>query len=171
MLLEADDQEKTNVQVDLFFCLLLIVLLVIFFVASLAYKPVTRRAPLVVMIPLAMMLVGQFVVLVRKFKHAGAKTVENSLLPKIDAKKLRKAVQLLLWMALLMLMIYFAGHAGGILLFLILFLRFASHERWFLSISLGLGVTATLYVLFEVVLRIVLYPGAIYEYVTAMIWS
>jgi hypothetical protein len=74
-------------------------------------------------------------------------------------------------MALLMLMIYFAGHAGGILLFLILFLRFASHERWFLSISLGLGVTATLYVLFEVVLRIVLYPGAIYEYVTAIIWS
>jgi hypothetical protein len=171
MLLEADDKEKTNVQVDLFFCLLLIVLLAVFFVASLGYKPVTRRAPLVVMIPLAMMLVGQFVILVRKLKRTRAKTVGNSLLPTIDTKKLWKAAQLLLWMALLMLMIYFGGHAGGVLLFLILFLRFASHERWFLSVSLGLGVTATLYVLFEVVLRIVLYPGAIYEYVTAMIWS
>ncbi len=123
------------------------------------------------MIPLAMMLVGQFVVLVRKLKHAGATTVENSLLPTIDARKLRKAAQLLLWMALLILMIYFAGHVGGILLFLILFLRFASRERWLLSISLGLSVTAVLYVLFEVVLRIILYPGAIHKYVTAMIWS
>lgn len=156
---------------DLFFCLLLIVLLVIFFVASLGYKPVTRRAPLIVMIPLAMMLVGQFVVLVRKLKHGGAKTVESFLLPTIDAKKLRKAGELLLWMALLMLMIYLAGHAGGIALFLILFLRFASRERWFLSISLALAVTAALHVLFEVVLKIVLYPGAIHKYVSAMIWS
>jgi len=169
--LEADDKEKTNVQVDLFFCLLLIVLLAVFFVASLGYKPVTRRAPLVVMIPLAMMLVGQLVILVRKLKRTRAKTVENSLLPKIDTRKLWKAAQLLLWMVLLILMIYFGGHAGGILLFLILFLRFASHERWFLSVSLGLGVTAALYVLFEMILRIVLYPGAIYEYVSAMIWS
>lgn len=156
---------------DLFFCLLLIVLLVVFFVALLGYRPVTRRAPLIVMIPLAMMLVGQFVVLVRKLKHAGAKTVESSLLPKIDAKKLRKAAQLLLWMMFLLLMIYFAGHVGGIALFLILFLRFASHERWSLSISLGLGVAAALYVLFEVGLKIVLSPGAIYGYVSALIWS
>ncbi len=156
---------------DLLFCLLLIVLLAIFFVACLGYKPVTRRAPLVVMIPLSMMLVGQLVVLVRKLKHARTKPGENSLLPKIDAKKLRKAAQLLLWMVLLMLMIYFAGHVGGIALFLILFLRFASRERWFLSISLALAVTAALYALFEVVLKIVLYPGAIHKYVSAMIWS
>lgn len=167
----ADDKEKTNVQVDLFFCLLLIALLVVFFVAARGYKPVTRRAPLLVMIPLAMMLVGQFVVLVRRLNRARNKTGENSLLPKIDAKKLRKAAQLLLWMMFLLLMIYFAGHVGGIALFLILFLRFASHERWSLSISLGLGVAAVLYALFEVGLKIVLSPGAIHKYVSAMIWS
>ncbi|MFB0505625.1 MAG: tripartite tricarboxylate transporter TctB family protein [Thermodesulfobacteriota bacterium] len=167
----ADDNEKTNVRVDLVFCLFLIVLLVVFFVATLGYKPVTRRAPLIVMIPLAIMLVGQLAVLVNKIKKTRAKTVENSLLPKIDAEKLRKAVQLLLWMMFLLLMIHFAGHVGGIALFLILFLRFASHERWFLSISLGLVVAAALYVLFEVGLKIVLYPGAIYGYVSALIWS
>jgi hypothetical protein len=146
-------------------------MLVVFFVATLGYKPVTRRAPLVVMIPLAIMLVGQLAVLVKKLKQTRAKNAEYSLLPRIDTKKLRKAAQLLLWMVLLILMIYFGGHAGGILLFLILFLRFVSHERWFLSISLGLGVTAALYVLCEMILRIVLYPGAIYAYVSALIWS
>lgn len=166
-----DDKEKTNVQADLLFCLLLIVLLVVFFVATLGYKPVTKRAPLVVMIPLGMMLVGQLAVLVKKLKQTRAENVENSLLPKIDVKKLWKAAQLLLWMMLLILMIYLAGHVGGILLFLILFLRFASRERWLLSISLGLSVTVALYILFEVALRIVLYPGAIYEYVSALIWS
>lgn len=169
--MEADGKEKTNVQADLFFCLLLIVLLVVFFVATLGYKPVTRRAPLVVMIPLAIMLVGQLAVLVKKFKQSRAENVENSLFSKIDTRKLRKAAQLLLWMALLIVMIYLAGHAGGVALFLILFLRFASRERWVLSISLGLGVTAALYVLFEVVLRIALYPGAIHKYVSALIWS
>jgi hypothetical protein len=169
--LAVDDNEKTNVRVDLFFCLFLIVLLVVFFVATLGYKPVTRRAPLIVMIPLAIMLVGQLAVLVNKIKKTRAKTVENSLLPKIDAEKLRKAVQLLLWMMFLLLMIYIAGHVAGILLFLILFLRFASHERWLLSISLGLGVTVALYVLFEVILRIALSPGVIYKYGSASIWS
>lgn len=167
----ADDKEEANVQSDLLFCLLLIVLLVVFFVAALGYKPVTRRAPLLVMIPLAVMVVGQAAVLVKKLKQARAENVETSLLPKIETKKLRKAAQLFLWMVLLILMIYLAGHAGGIALFLILFLKFASHERWLLSISLGLGVSVALYALFEVALRIMLYPGVIYEYVSALVWS
>ena len=167
----VDDNEKPNVRSDLLFCLLLVVLLVVFFVAVLGYKPVTRRAPLIVMIPLAVMVVGQAAVLVKKLRQTRAENVESSLLSKIETKKLGKAAQLFLWMVFLMLMIYLAGHACGIALFLILFLKFASHERWLLSISLGLGVSVALYVLFEVALRIILYPGAIYKYVSALVWA
>jgi TctA family transporter len=171
-ILVADEaSDKVDVQPDLFFCFLLILLLAVFFVAALGYKPVTRRAPVIVMIPLAVMLVGQAAVLVKKLKQILAENVESSLLPRIEEKKLRKAVVLLLWMMFLMLVIYVAGHVAGILIFLILILRFASHERWLLSISLGLAVTISLYVLFEIILMIPLYPGLIYKYASALIWA
>lgn len=166
-----DRKKEVNLQADLLFCLLLLLLLLVFFVATLGYKPIARRAPLIVMLPLAGMLIGQVVVLVKKLRQRQSEDVEVSLLPTIEAEKLKKALFLSLWMILLMLMIYFAGHAGGIALFLVFFLRFTSHERWGLSISLGLGVTFALYVLFEVILKIPLFPGAIYTYTTALIWS
>jgi len=170
-LAAADAKEKASVQTDLSFCLLLLVLLAVFFVAALGYKPVARRAPLIAMIPLAVMLLGQGAVLARKLKQTQTQNGQVSLWPTIETKKLGKGIRLLIWMILLMLMIYLAGHAGGTALFLILFLVFASHERWVLSISLSVGVTVSLYLLFEVILKITLYPGVIYEYLTALVWS
>jgi len=167
----SDRKEEMNLQADLLFCLLLLLLLVIFFVSALGYKPIARRAPLIVMLPLAGMLLGQVLVLVKKLRKQQFDGLEVSLLPTIEAEKLKKAIFLMVWMIILMLMIYFAGHAGGIALFLVLFLRFTSHERWTLSISLGLGITLALYVLFEVILKIPLFPGTIYTYTTALIWS
>ena len=62
-----------------------------------------------------------------------------------------------------------AGQVIGIALFLVAFLRFASRERWIVSILLGICVTAGLHVLFEVILRIPLYQGVIYKYFSGLI--
>ncbi len=167
----VDGKEKADVQVDLLFCLLLMVMLGVFFVAILGYKPVSRRAPLIVMIPLAVMLGGQLTALVKRLKQSRAKIIESSFLLIIKGEKIKKGVLLLLWMIILMFLMYFAGHVGGIALFLILFLRLASNERWLLSISLSLGVTVSLYVLFELLLGIPFNPGVILKYVGTFIYS
>jgi hypothetical protein len=167
----VDGREKADFQVDLLFCLLLMVMLGVFFVAILGYKPVSRRAPLVVMIPLAVMLGGQVTALMKGLKQSRAKIIESSFLLILKSEKVKKGVVLLLWMIILMLLMYFAGHVGGIALFLVLFLRLASQERWLLSISLGLGVTVSLYVLFELLLGIPFNPGVIFKYVDTLIYS
>ena len=163
------DKETSNVQADFLFCLFLIVLLVVFFVAAMGYKPVTRHAPMVVMVPLAVMLAGQIAMLVKKFRHIRHKNEKIALLPRIEREKLLKAAQLLIWMVVLIFLIYLVGQVFGIALFLIAFLRFASRERWVLSIILGITVTAGLHVLFEVILKISLFQGIIFKYVSGMI--
>lgn len=165
----VDKKEKLNIQADLLFCLFLIGLLAIFFIEAFGYRPVTRRAPLVVMIPLAFMLLGQLLILIKKYRQIRAENPETSLIPKIERESMRKATVLLAWMILLMLMIYVLGQLFAIGLFLVIFLKFTSHESWAISISLGICVTLGLYLLFEVVLKIMLYPGAIYTYLSGLI--
>lgn len=165
----ANEKDSPNIQADLLFCLFLMVLLVVLFIAALGYKPVTRHAPMIVMIPLAFMLVGQVIMIGRKLRQMRRERVASSILPHIEREKLWKAGQLLIWMIILMLMIYLVGQVVGIALFLIAFLRFASHERWILSIILGVLVTAGLHVLFEMILRIALYEGVVFKYVSGLI--
>jgi hypothetical protein len=105
----------------------------------------------------------------KKFKRIKDSGDALSDQPKIERESLWRGSQLFLGMVILMFMIYFFGQLVGIGLFLILFLRFLSRESWILALSLGIGVTLGLHLLFERVLRLILYPGAIYEYVSGLI--
>ena len=163
--------KKINVQADLLFSLLLIVLLVVFFIALIDYKPVTRRAPLVVMIPLALMVLVETVKIIQKLRTLKRENSTQTFLPRLDKKKLGKALQILAWLIVLLIMIYFTGHLGGIILFLFVFLKFVSKEPWKISVGVSAGVTMGLYVLFEKILLIPLYRGAIYDTVSAWLWS
>ena len=163
--------KKINVQADLLFSLLLIVLLVVFFIALTDYKPVTRRAPLVVMIPLAFMVLVETVKIIGKLRTLKRADATQTFLPRLDKKKLGKALQILAWLIVLLIMIYFAGHLGGIILFLFVFLKFVSKEPWKISVGVSAGVTMGLYILFEKILMIPLYRGAIYDAVSAWLWS
>ena len=163
--------KKINVQADLLFSLLLIVLLVVFFIALTDYKPVTRRAPLVVMIPLAFMVLVETVKIIGKLRTLKRADTTQTFLPRLDKKKLGKALQILAWLIVLLIMIYFAGHLGGIILFLFVFLKFVSKEPWKISVGVSAGVTMGLYILFEKILMIPLYRGAIYDAVSAWLWS
>ena len=76
-----------------------------------------------------------------------------------------------MWLVILLGMIYFAGHIGGITIFLLIFLKFVSRESWKITIGVSVGVTAGMFFLFEKILRVVLYRGVIYETVSAWLWS
>ncbi len=163
--------KKINVQADFLFSLFLVALLVLFFIALIGYRPVTRRAPLVVMIPLALMVLGETVKITRKLRALKRENSTQTLLPRLDRKKLAKALQILVWLIILLLMIYFAGHLGGIMLFLFIFLKFVSKEPWKITVGVSVGTTLGLYVLFEKILMIPLYRGTIYDTVSAWLWS
>jgi hypothetical protein len=162
---------KINVQADFLFSLLLVALLVVFFIALIGYKPVTRRAPLVVMIPLSLLVLGETVRITQKLRSLKRENSTQTLLPRLDKKKLKKALQILGWLIILLVMIYFAGHIGGIILFLFIFLKYVSKEPWKIALGVSAGVTLGLYLLFEKILLIPLHRGAIYDTVSTWLWS
>lgn len=167
--MSSKETDKSNVGADLLFCLFLFGLVVIFFIMAIGYKSVTRHAPMVVLIPLALLLILQIALSIKKLKEIKDSGGTLSFQSKIERKSLWRGSQLFLGMVILMFMIYFFGQLFGIALFLILFLRFVSRERWILALSLGIGVTLGLHLLFEKILGIPLYPGAIYKYVSGLI--
>ena len=163
--------KKINVQADFLFSLFLVALLVVFFIALIGYKPVTRRAPLVVMIPLSLLVLGETIRITQKLRSLKRENSTQTLLPRLDKKELKKALQILAWLIILLVMIYFAGHIGGIILFLFMFLKFVSAEPWKIAVGVSAGVTLGLYVLFEKILLIPLYRGFIYDTVSTWLWS
>jgi hypothetical protein len=167
--MSSKEPDKSNIGADLLFCLFLFGLVVVFFIMATGYKSVTRNAPMVVIIPLGLLLILQIALSMKKFKRIKDSGDALSDQPKIERESLWRGSQLFLGMVILMFMIYFFGQLVGIGLFLILFLRFLSRESWILALSLGIGVTLGLHLLFERVLRLILYPGAIYEYVSGLI--
>ncbi len=168
----ADNRkEKSVLQADLWFCLFLLALLTMFFIAAGGYKPVTRRAPFLVMIPLAAMLLGQLVLILKNLHRVNISQQEQSGLLQINRQAVRRASQILLWLVLLLGMIYVGGHLAGIALFLFLFLRLVCKDPWRTAIYVSVGSVAALYILFERVLMIPLYSGIIYDAVSAWWWS
>lgn len=158
---ELDTSDK-NILLDLLFCLFLIAMLVVFFVAVFGYSPLTRRAPMVVMIPLAAMLLGQTVITTKKFNRLKSASPVFSFFPKDLHENFKKGVQVLAWLVFLLLVIYLAGHIAGIALFLLIFLRFVSKESWLLAVSVSTGIPIAMHILFEKFLMIQLYQGFIY---------
>ena len=153
------------------FCLFLLVLLAVFFIAAGGYKPVTRRAPLLVMIPLAAMLLGQLVLIVKNLQRVSAAHPEQKGLLQIDRQAIHRAFQILVWLVLLLAMIYVGGHLAGIAVFLFLFLQFVCKDPWRTAILVPAGSVAALHILFERLLMIPLYNGVVYDAVSAWWWS
>ncbi|MBT8369538.1 MAG: tripartite tricarboxylate transporter TctB family protein [Deltaproteobacteria bacterium] len=163
--------KKINVKADFLFSLFLLALLVVFFIALIGYKPVTRRAPLVVMIPLSLLVLGETVRITQKLRSSKHENSTQAFIPRLDKKGLKKAFQIIVWLIVLLIMIYFAGHLGGIILFLFMFLKFVSEEPWKIAVGVSAGVTLGLYVLFEKILLIPLYRGFIYDTASTWLWS
>jgi small-conductance mechanosensitive channel len=163
----ADAKAKQRLKTELLFCFLLLVILIVFFVMCMGYHPTARRAPLVVMTPLTVMVLGQILILGRRYllERSREDSDEKSLFLEIKTRKAGKAFLLIVSLLILIALIYLVGLIPATAVFLIVFLRFVSRERWVLSLVLGLSVPAVLYVIFQVLLHIYLYPGLIDRYI------
>jgi hypothetical protein len=72
---------------------------------------------------------------------------------------------------MLMLLIFFAGHYVGVATFMYILCNVISKESKLLSVLVSTGVTAILYVLFEIGFNIELYRGLIYNFLSGYFFT
>ena len=169
--MDTKREEIKKHYLNLLFCAFLIILLVVFFIAAIDYSSASRRAPLVVMVPLILMVVGQAGVTVVKIRRTKSAGTLGTVLKEMDPGAVSRGAKILVWLVLLLLFFYFAGHLGGTALFLLIFTRFVSKESTRTAILVAVGVTICIYILFERILLISLHEGWIYYMVTGWLYS
>lgn len=169
--MESNKDVIKKLYFDLMFSLFLILLLLVFFWASIDYTWASKRAPMVVMVPVIVMVLaitGSIVTKIRRIRAADTAGKERF---KMDPADTAKGVQIVTWLVLLLLFFYVAGHLGGTALFLFVFIKFVSRENLRTAFLIGVGVAASIYVLFEKILLISLYEGWIYITITEWLYS
>lgn len=132
------------------------------FVSALSYHPISARAPLWIMVPLIVLIGVQF----NRIRKTVRPTEVGTEIQKVVAgqqQRFIKVMALIGWMLFLLLLIYFAGHYAGLILFLFVMLRRVGGESVGLSVLLTVAVTAAIFGLFEYVFNIELYRGLVYH--------
>src|SRR5680860_1470465 len=133
-----------NYVLDIFFCSALALMLILFFTRALGYPIVSARAPLLAMVPLAILLVINLVKIIRASSVQRVKDQTHKQVGE-EGTQLKKLVSFVLW-----------------LVFLVLCLRLMAKEGWRLAVMLSVGMTLAVYVVFEMIMGIYLYRGVIY---------
>ena len=167
---EADEVTENNTTLELFFVVLIGLAFVAALIAALNYDFVSARTPLVILVPLLILIGAQ---INRTRKATNAKAIKSSL-SHVAAGKDRKfnmAAGMSGWIVMLMLLIFFAGHYVGVASFMYILLNVISKESKLLSALVSTGVTATLYVLFEIGFNIELYRGLIYNLLSGYLFT
>ena len=167
---EADEVTENNTTLELFFVVLIGLAFVAALIAALNYDFVSARTPLVILVPL-LILIG--VQINRTRKATNAKAIKSSL-SRVAAGKDRKfnlVAGMSGWIVMLMLLIFFAGHYVGVATFMYFLLNVISKESKLLSALVSTGVTAILYVLFEIGFNIEMYRGLIYNFLSGYFFA
>lgn len=139
---------------------------------ALTYPPETRLLPMVIGIPgclLGLIQVGIEISEARRRTDSAEDAeasdqdtgADDSVPPAVTVK--REAV-LLAYLAALAVSIILFGFWLTIPVFVIVFLRAHERESWRLTLGLSLGVSATLYLIFDRLLEIILHQGFVIEY-------
>ena len=167
---EADEVTENNTTLELFFVVLIGLAFVAAFFAALNYDFVSARTPLVILVPLLILIGAQ---INRTRKATNAKAIKSSL-SRVAAGKDRKfnlVAGMSGWIVMLMLLIFFAGHYVGVATFMYFLLNLISKENKLLSALVSTGVTAILYILFEIGFNIELYRGLIYNFLSGYLFA
>jgi hypothetical protein len=123
------------------------------------------------MVPLAAMVAGQTWSALSKIRRLRAGKEHGMPAFRLDPRDVTKASQILIWLVLLLVFFYVAGHLGGTALFLFIFIKYVSKELMRTALLVAIGVTACIYILFEKILLISLYEGWIYFTITGWLYS
>lgn len=134
------------------------------FLAALTYELVSARTPLTILVPM-LILIGVQINRVRKRVTLADVRDEVRRVTGGEHPHLRGALQLTLWMLVLLAMIWLVGHFAGMALFMLIMLRIMAKESWMMSIGVTAGVTVAIYVLFTHVFRLELYRGLLINFI------
>lgn len=167
---EADEVTENNTTLELFFIVLIGLAFVAAFIAALNYDFVSARTPLVILVPLLILIGAQ---INRTRKATNAKTIQSSLSRVATGKdrKFNMVAGISGWIVMLMLLIFFAGHYVGVATFMYILLNVISKESKLLSALVSTGVTAILFVLFEIGFNIELYRGLLYSFLSGYLFT
>jgi hypothetical protein len=155
---QSQEERQKRIALELVFISVIGLIVVGGFVSAIGYDFVSARAPIVIMVPLLVLIALQFNksrkqaedhLLVHELKHA--LKGENS-----DFNSVTRFIG---FMALLLLLIFVAGHYVGISVFMFVMMYWISREHPILALLVSVGVTVLIYLLFEYGFNIELYRG------------
>jgi len=138
----------------LFFAVFLLLVSLLILRATLTYPFKAKLFPLITLLPVLILLMIQIIREISALKEKGV--AEGRKNESFDTKYLT----IWSWMVGTALMLWVLGFMGTVLLLPFLYLR-NQRESWLLSITLSLGCGVFFYVLFDLFLRMTLYPGLI----------
>ena len=155
---ETPEERQKRIALELMFIVFIGLCVIGGFIAALGYDFVSARAPIVIMVPLLGLIAFQF--------HKSRKQVDHGLVLGEIRQALRggnaafnNIVRFILFMALLLILIWLAGHYIGVFVFMFVLMYWISREHPVLALLVAVGVTVLLYLLFEHGFNIELYRG------------
>jgi len=144
------------------FALILLAVFVVLVGVGTGYSRKARMLPLVLGIP-GLILAG--VIVSRSCARPGptpGKAAPQERSADEQAGDQKKVLIMIGWVALLITMIWVFGFLITIPVYMVLFLK-TRGEKWPLTLGLALGSWAFLYWIFAVTLKIILYPGILFN--------
>lgn len=148
-----------------------------FLVLALDYQPRARLVPLIIAVPTLLLTLFQFLIdaipaVGRRFSffqeydlfgietgRAAASTEES----RPNRNVFRRELSFAAWLLLLVALIYFIGYLAAIPLFMILFMRLRSSERWLITLSITAVTWAFVYFVFIVIMGAPLHEGVVWK--------
>jgi hypothetical protein len=139
---------------NLIFAIALFLVSILLLIATLHYPFKAKVFPLIVLFIVLIVLIIQIIREALAYGEQGA--TEGDKRDRLRTKHLT----IWIWMAGTVLMLWVLGFMGTVILLPFLYLRFKK-ESWLLSITLSLGCGVFFYALFDLFLKMTLYPGLI----------
>jgi hypothetical protein len=159
---ERGAEAQKKVALELVFIVIIGLFVLGGFIVALNYDFVSARAPIVVMVPLLILIALQFNKTRRQAEHHLVRhEIAHSL--RGENREFNSVARFIGFMALLLVLIYLAGHYVGISLFMFVLMYWISREHPVLALVVAIGVTVLLYFLFEYGFNIELYRGYLFR--------
>ena len=148
-----------------------------FLVLALDYQPRARLVPLIIAVPTLLLTLFQFLIdavpavgrrfsFFQEYDLFGIETgraAEPSEEKRSSGNVFRRELSFAAWLLFLVALIYFIGYLAAIPLFMILFMRLRSSERWLVTLSITAVTWAFVYFVFIVIMGAPLHEGVVWK--------
>lgn len=162
MIMHDVKGDSNRTTLELYFIVVIGLIVAAAFISAMSYEFVSARTPLVVMLPLIVLIAAQFIRAKKASENVDVRSVLSTV-TKGDNQTFNRAAGFIGWMILLLALIVVAGHYAGIAILMFVLLRLVSKEQILFSLALSTVVTVVIFLLFELGFDIELHRGAIFR--------